>query len=75
MYIKVRVTAGAKKEEVNRLKSDQFSIKVKEPAENNLANRRLAEILAEAFSCPVSRVKLISGHHHPHKIFDIKLKA
>ena len=64
--------AGAKKEIVEKLKSDQFSIKVKEPAENNLANKRLAEILAEIFACSVAQVKLISGHHHPHKIFSIR---
>lgn len=46
MYIKVKVTAGAKKESYAKLGEDSFRIRVKEPAVRNLANERVLAIIA-----------------------------
>jgi len=71
MYVRVEVKPGARRESVMRLDEKTLSIAVKEPAERNLANMRVRELVAEEFSVSVGKVKMISGHRSPRKIFDI----
>ena len=71
MYIKVKVTAKARKELVKRVNEDTFLLSVKEPAERNMANTRVREIMAIEFGVPMAKVRIISGHHHPSKILSI----
>lgn len=71
MYIRVRVLAEAKKESVKKLTEDSFVVAVKAPAEQNLANRRVLELIAEYFSILPKQIRIISGHHAPGKILSI----
>ena len=71
MYIKVKVITGAKKEEVCRADDITFKIAVRERAERNMANKRIIEILADQYDISLNRVRLVSGHHSPSKIFNI----
>ncbi len=71
MYISVRVQAGARRESLEASGNGRLTIAVKEPAERNLANRRVRELVAEHLSLPLEKVRLISGHTSPSKIFDI----
>jgi len=71
MYIKVKVEAGAKKEKITQVSDDHFEVSVREPAERNLANRRILALVAEFFKVPAGKVKLVSGHHSPGKILDV----
>lgn len=71
MYIKVRVIAGAKKEEFIVQKENQFKITVREKAERNLANMRVRELVAQHLTLPVARVRIINGHHTPQKLLSI----
>jgi uncharacterized protein (TIGR00251 family) len=71
MYVRVEVRPGAKRESVMHLDDKTLTIAVKEPAERNLANMRVRELVAEEFSVPVGKVKMISGHRSPRKIFTI----
>ena len=71
MYIKVRVQAGAKTEKFEVISKDHFKIAVKEPAKQNLANRRVTLLVAMHFKVPAKQVRLISGHRSPSKIFSI----
>ncbi len=71
MYIKVHVMPSAKREELVRESTDHFRITVKEPAERNLANTRVRELLAREFTVPLGSVRLISGHRSPSKIFSL----
>ena len=73
MYIHVKALAGAKKEVLNRKTDDHFEISVKEKAERNMANQRIMEIVAESFSLPMGKVKIISGHHSPSKILSVDI--
>jgi len=66
-YIKVRVVAGAKNDSLEKRK-DIYYIKTKAPAERNLANKRVAELLHAELGKPV---RLISGHKSPSKIFSV----
>ena len=71
MYIKVRVKTKAKEEKVVRKSDDHFEISVKEPAERNLANNRVRELVAANFSLSIGKVRIISGHHSPSKILSV----
>jgi len=72
MYIKVRVIAGAKKEHVVRESDEAFTLHVKEPAERNLANKRVIEIIAGEFGVPTGNVRMVTGHHSPGKILSVE---
>ncbi len=71
MYIKVKVQAGSKTESFEKIIGDSFKIKVKEKAERNLANVRVKYLLARHFNLPENKIRLISGHHSPNKIFSV----
>ena len=73
MYIKVRVTAGSKRERVEEKSPDHLEISVKEPAEQNLANRRVIALVALRFKVPAGKVRIVSGHHSPGKILSLDL--
>jgi uncharacterized protein YggU (UPF0235/DUF167 family) len=72
MYIKVKVTASAKKEFLSKKSEDTFLISVKEPAEQNQANKRILELIAGYFGISSKCVRIISGHHSPHKILSLE---
>lgn len=72
MYVRVKVSPGAKKERVVRTGDTEFEIAVKEPAEQNLANRRVHELIAHELGVSVKKVRIISGHRSPRKIFSVE---
>jgi len=71
MYIKVKVQANAKKENIEKKSSDSYFISVKEPAERNQANKRVCEIIASLFNISVKSIRIINGHQSPSKILSI----
>ena len=73
MYIKVRVTPDAKRETVEQDSPDHFTVSVKEPAEQNRANKRVIALMAEHFHLPTGKVRIISGHHSGGKILNIDI--
>ena len=74
MYIKVRVIAGAKKEEVILEKPNYFKIFVREKAERNAANKRIMEIVARQYKIKPAQVRIISGHHSPSKLLSVDVE-
>ncbi len=73
MYVKVRVRPGQKKEELTVMSENHLQISVKEPAQQNLANRRVAALVARHYKVAVNKVRLISGHRSPSKIFSVDI--
>ncbi len=73
MYIKIRVTAGSKKEKFIQKNRDHFEVAVREEAERNLANGRVLELMSRHFKLPKGKVRIISGHHSPSKIFNVDI--
>ena len=71
MYVKVRVIAGAKKELVQEVSAGHFKISVREPAERNMANRRIVELVAAHYKRAAKQVRIISGHTSQSKILSI----
>jgi uncharacterized protein YggU (UPF0235/DUF167 family) len=73
MYVKVRVIPKTKKETVKKVGDLIYEMTVKEPAERNLANHRVRELLARQYEISVKSVRLVSGHHSGSKIFDVEI--
>ena len=71
MYIKIKVTADAKKEKFEQKSEDLFEIAVKEKAKQNMANERVREIVARHFGIIKGKVRIISGHRSPSKIISV----
>ncbi|HIC09134.1 MAG TPA: DUF167 domain-containing protein, partial [Aquificales bacterium] len=47
--------------------------RVNQPPEKGRANERIAELLAEYFDIPKSRVRLVRGETSKEKVFEIDL--
>lgn len=74
MYIHVHVVAGARKERVTKKDPVTLYIQVKEPAERNMANRRIRQILAEIYTVPQEQVTMLTGHRSSSKMYSIEEK-
>lgn len=76
MYIRVTVTPNAKKESFapEKGKENRFLASVREKAERNMANERVRELVAAYFSIPAGKVRLISGHRSPRKMFSVDME-
>ncbi len=70
MYLKVIVTPGAKRESVAE-KGDALLIAVREPAERNLANTRVRELVALHQRAPLGNVRIVSGHRSRSKMLSV----
>ena len=73
MYIKVRVQAGSRKEKIDKKSDNSFILAIKEPAERNLANTRVREIIASIYEINLKSVRIISGHQAPSKILSVNI--
>lgn len=74
MYITVMVTAGARREVVEKVSDNVFEISVREPAQHNLANKRVVELIARAFTVPTHHTRIISGHRSRKKIISVEIE-
>jgi uncharacterized protein YggU (UPF0235/DUF167 family) len=71
MYVRVAVYPSSKKEVIKNTGDSRFEIRVKEPAERNLANSRVIEILALEYKVSPKLIRIVSGHHSSRKIFSV----
>lgn len=74
MYVKVRVTPGARKETLVKEAKDTFTMSVKQPAERNLANERIRELIAAHYGVAKGKVRLVTGHRSGSKVLDVALE-
>jgi len=72
MFLKVKVFTSAKKDEIVKLKDDEFEIRVKEKAEKGKANRAVIKVLANYFKVDELEIRLVKGFKERNKIFEIK---
>jgi len=70
MHVRVKVTAGASREHVEE-EDGVLSIFVKEPPQDNMANRRVMQIVAERFKVAPNAVKIVAGHHARNKTLEV----
>ena len=72
MYVHVKIFPHSKKEKIEKREENYFYVYVKEKAEQNKANIRMMEILTEYFHISRKQIYIISGHHKPKKLLEIK---
>ncbi len=72
MRVRVRVKADARNESFTVVNESTFVLAVREPAERNAANARIKTLLASYFEVSPKNVRLLRGHHSPHKHYEIK---
>lgn len=63
---------GARREHVTKVDDTTFNISVREPAERNMANKRIREILARELGVPVNQVSMLTGHRSSSKMYSIE---
>jgi uncharacterized protein YggU (UPF0235/DUF167 family) len=73
MYIRVKVTASSKKEIFRKINEDHFEASVIEKALNNLANKRVLELVSLHFNLPINKVRIVNGHRSPTKLLIIDM--
>lgn len=71
MLIHVKIKPNSKEDKIVKKNDTSFTVYVKEPAEDNRANKRMVELVADKFNIIKSKVRIVTGHHHPSKIVDI----
>ena len=69
VYIKVKVHAGEKKNDLKQKSQDAFEIWVKAPAEQGRANEAVRTLLAQSLGVAENKLSLIKGATSPAKIF------
>lgn len=74
MYVKVKAVPSSKKESFEKQSEDTFLVCVKEPAERNLANKRIVLLIAEHFGAARGKVRIISGHRSRNKILSVDIE-
>lgn len=76
--VSVKVFAGAKKERVERADGQReplttLTIWVREPAQHNLANFRVRELIAREYGVRVEAVEIRTGHRSPKKRLSVTI--
>lgn len=68
-YIKVKVHAGEKKNQLLQKAPDSFEIWVKAPAQEGRANEAVRTLLAQQLGVTENKLSLVKGAASPAKIF------
>lgn len=71
MKIFVKAKPSAYEEKVEKIDDSHYLVCVTEPAQNGLANRGIARVLAEYFKVSQSRVVIKKGFTSKNKIIEI----
>lgn len=71
-YVRVQVQPESRKESLIQTDEKTYTISVREPAQQGLANNRVKELLARELGVSLQDIRLISGHRSPRKIFTIQ---
>lgn len=75
MYVRAKVTPGAKKEYLKKIADGEFEIAVREKAERNLANKRVLFLIARALGAPEGSVRIANGHRSATKLLRVEESA
>ncbi|WP_293444972.1 DUF167 domain-containing protein [Persephonella sp.] len=71
MRITVKVKPNAKKDEIKKIDTDYYEVRVTVVPEKGKANKRVVEILSKHFKIPKSKIKLVRGETSREKVFEI----
>lgn len=71
MIIKVKVIAGAKENNIEKISENEYKIHLKERAEKGKANKKLIELLADYFNCKKTQIEIKQGFTSNIKVIEI----
>jgi len=71
MKIFVKAKPGAKAEKMEKIDDSHFTVSVKEPPIQGMANLAIIKVFAEYFGVAPSNVKIVSGFTSRQKIIEI----
>lgn len=71
MKIFVQAKPNARKEKIEKIDETHFTVAVREPPVNGLANAAIKKILAGHFKVAPSCARLVSGFSSRNKVFEI----
>ena len=69
--IRVRAFPDARKEHIEEVESYILRIFVREPAKDNRANRKILDLVADFYTIPRNKLRMISGHHGMSKMIEV----
>lgn len=73
MYIHVKVITNSRKETITKEGDVHYVMHIRQPAERNLANKRIIEIISVLYPT-MKYIRIISGHHSSSKIISVEEK-
>ncbi len=71
MYLKIKVTPGARKEFFEKRADGTYIILVKEKAQENCANARALKLLSEHLHVPLKKLRIKTGHRRRNKTVEV----
>jgi len=75
MKIFVKAKTGQRLAGVEKISANTFVVKVKELPQKGLANEAIVKALAEYLGVARSQIRLLSGHTHRQKLFEIPKRS
>ncbi|HHG75113.1 DUF167 domain-containing protein [Persephonella sp.] len=71
MRITVRVKPNAKKDEIKKIDTDYYEVRVTAIPEKGKANKKVVQVLSKHFKIPKSKIRLIRGETSREKVFEL----
>lgn len=71
MYIKITAVTGQKQQSIKDLGNGRFLVSVREKPEQNQANNKILDLVAQYLKIDQKKIRFVSGHHKPSKILSI----
>ncbi|MBN2379165.1 DUF167 domain-containing protein [candidate division WOR-3 bacterium] len=71
LKVEVKVVPRSSRQRVEALEEGKLKVWVHSPPEKGRANQEVQELLAEHFSLPRRKIKLIKGEHSRNKTFEL----
>lgn len=71
MNISVKVKPNSKENKIEKVRGNEFILRVKQAAKEGRANEAAVKLLSEFFDIPKSRIAIISGHKSRDKIISV----
>lgn len=71
VYIKITALTSQKQEFIQDLGNGRFLVSMREKPQQNQANNKVLDIVADYFKIDSKKIRFVSGHHKPSKILSI----
>jgi len=71
MKIFVKAKPNSKKEAIEKISETEYAIRIKEPAREGRANKKIIELLADYFKIAKGNIRIVVGEKTKSKIIEI----